>query len=423
MFNRPINRWWTVLGGALGASVGSGVVGVYVFGIFAKAIGAEYGWPRSSVSLGLVVLAAATGIGNLTLGLAIDRFGMRRVAAIYVFLFGAAIATVPLLPAHLAPFIATFAIAGFFGSAAAVLPYSVAICAWFDKERGLALGLCNMGTGLGAVIMPFYAQYLLARFGWRGGYWGVATVVAAIALVSLALLVRFPQDYEAKKREKTKNDPEAKIRLWDIVRTERNFWLITFAIFVISISTYGVISQLVSIGTDRGFNSLVAASILSIAGMSSLSTRIVVGYVMDRIFAPYVAATVFLITIAGMALLATGQTLNVVILGAVMIGVGAGSEGDILTFLVSRYFAPSAFGSVVGAVWVTWAWGGAVGTYLLSLCFDKTHSYTFAIYGFIVALFVGAVALIRLGKYRVPVGRAAIGSDGTSQVAAEVLSS
>jgi len=154
MFTQPVNRWWNVVAGALCAAVGAGVVGVYMFGVFAKSIGAEFGWSRVSVSLGLTAFALASGVGSLTLGLAIDRFGLRKVTSIYVLLFGGSIALVPLLPARLEYFVTAFAVMGFFGSAATVLPYATAICNWFDRERGLALGLVNAGTGIGAALMP-----------------------------------------------------------------------------------------------------------------------------------------------------------------------------------------------------------------------------------------------------------------------------
>lgn len=41
---------------------------------------------------------------------------------------------------------------------------------WFDRFRGLALGLTMVGIGLGAVIVPSFAQTLIARFGWKTAY-------------------------------------------------------------------------------------------------------------------------------------------------------------------------------------------------------------------------------------------------------------
>jgi sugar phosphate permease len=409
MFNQPINRWWSVLAGALSAAVGAGVVGVYMFGVFAKSIGAEFGWSRASVSLGLTAFALASGIGSFTLGLAIDRLGMRRVTVLYVLLFGCSIALVPLLPARLGLFVATFAVAGFFGSAATVMPYATAICAWFNRKRGLALGLVNAGTGIGASLMPMYAHFLLSRYGWRGGYWGVAALVTVVPVITLLFLVRLPSDYEQARRMRRdaqrKGDGSDSRSLGSIVRSSRPFWLIVIAVFTVSVATFGIISQLVPIITDRGRSSLVAAGILSSVGVGSLIARLVVGYTMDRIFAPYVTAGVFALAMLGMGLMTTANSIVAMTVAGVMIGVAAGAEGDILTFLVSRYFPITDFGSVTGAVWVSWAWGGALGTYLLGLSFDQTHSYNTAIVAFIAALGAGAIAILKIGPYAFPLHR------------------
>ena len=68
----------------------------------------------------------------------------------------------------------------------------------------------------------------------------------------------------------------------------------------------------------------------------------------------------------------------------------------------SKFFPMSSFGSVTGALWVTWAWGGALGTYLLGLSFDITHSYGTAIVGFVAVLAAGAIAILRIGPYAFP---------------------
>lgn len=403
MFTRPINRWWNVVAGSLGIAVGAGVVGVYMFGVFAKSIGAEFGWSRASVSLGLTAFALASGVGSLTLGMAIDRFGLRKITLLYVLLFGGAIALVPLVPARLDLFVMIFAVMGFFGSAATVMPYATAVCSWFNRKRGLALGLVNAGTGVGAALMPLYANFLLSRYGWQGGYWGVAVLVTLVPVATLAFLVRLPAGYEQERRtllaERRGGTGDGSLSLGAIVRSSRHFWLIAIGIFTVSVATFSVISQIVPIATDRGHSSMAAAGILSTVGIGSLIARLAAGFAMDRIFAPYVAAGVFVMAMIGMGVLVGSKTVMALTVAGVMIGIAAGAEGDILTYLVSRYFPMGSFGSVAGAIWVTWAWGGALGTYLIGLSFDNTHSYTAAMIGFAVLLGFGTIAVLRLGPY------------------------
>ncbi len=166
MFNQPLNRWWTVVAGILATTLGASTVGTFMFGIFAKAIGAEYGWPRTYVSLGLTAFVIGNGLGVLFIGAAVDRWGVRSTTMSLIAGFGLAIAAVALIPPNLPCFIITFAVIGFCGAAATMIPYAVSFCALFDGHRGLALGLVNSGNGIGGILMPRVTVPVLASYGW-----------------------------------------------------------------------------------------------------------------------------------------------------------------------------------------------------------------------------------------------------------------
>src|ERR1051326_4325650 len=65
--------------------------------------------------------------------------------------------------------------------------YAKAIAAWFDRRRGLALGIAMGGVGLGGFVMPQLSEALIERVGWRGAYalLGVLTVLVAFPVVAL----------------------------------------------------------------------------------------------------------------------------------------------------------------------------------------------------------------------------------------------
>lgn len=47
-----------------------------------------------------------------------------------------------------------------------------------------------------------------------------------------------------------------------------------------------------------------------------------------------------------------------------LIGLAIGSEAEIITYLVGRYFPLGDFSRIVGIIWVSWAWGGGAGILL-----------------------------------------------------------
>jgi MFS family permease len=128
---QDINRWWTVLGGAICLSVGAGVISAFMFGTFIKAIAAENGGSRAQVSLGLTIFEFAMGPGTIVLGSLIDRFGVRRPTMLFLLLFAGSIALVGVIPVSLALFCLVFVMVGFFAPGSNALPYAKVVCARF----------------------------------------------------------------------------------------------------------------------------------------------------------------------------------------------------------------------------------------------------------------------------------------------------
>jgi MFS family permease len=399
MFNNTINRWWTVVAGTVAMILGSSTMAAFMFGIFAKAIGQEFGWSRTSVSLGLTAYTIGNGIGICLIGAAIDKWGARRSTGLTITLFGISIASVSLIPPSLPIFMTLFAVIGFFGAAAVMIPYAVAVCAQFDRQRGLALGIVNAGNGVGGMLIPLVAVPVLERFGWRAGYVSFGVLCAAIPLFCIVCLMRVPQRFDEQREQAQR--AQAAVKSMEFLR-RRHFWLLFAAICLISFSTFGVTSQVLPILTDRGYTAIAAAGVLSTVGMSSLCARLFTGYFIDRIFAPYVTSVIFAAAMGGIWLIVHGGSLAIVTAGAALLGIGLGAEGDVITFLVSRYFPMHLFGRVTGAVWMTFAWGGAAGTLLISKGYDALKSYDLVVLILmgLIALAIGCV--LSLGAYVFP---------------------
>jgi hypothetical protein len=73
-----------------------------------------------------------------------------------------------------------------------------------------------------------------------------------------------------------------------------------------------------------------------------------------------------------------------------------------VTFLTSRYFSMENYSKVLGAVWVTWAWGGGIGTYLVGVTYSATQSYEIALMVFAGVLVAASIVVCTLGPYVYP---------------------
>ena len=124
----------------------------------------------------------------------------------------------------------------------------------------------------------------------------------------------------------------------------------------------GTLGNIVPVMTDKGFSTTSAVGMLSIAGFASLFSRAFVGLLLDRFHASVVAAGSMGVAILGLlVLLVVPVSTPVAYFIAVLIGFSLGSEADIITYMVSRYFSPASYTKVVSAVFILFATGNGTG--------------------------------------------------------------
>jgi nitrate/nitrite transporter NarK len=127
------------------------------------------------------------------------------------------------------------------------------------------------------------------------------------------------------------------------------------------------------------------------------------GYLLDRLFAPRVAAAFFGAAALGIVLLWLGTT-PIAFAGGFLVGLGLGAEVDIIAYLTSRYFGLRAFGQIYSWAFAAFALAGALGPLLMGASFDRTGSYHGALATFLAATLVATVLMTRLGPYRYRAG-------------------
>src|SRR5229473_5236858 len=186
------SRWWIVFGATLSMMVAQGPVILYTLGLFIKPLNQDFGWDRASISAAGGLAAISSAIAVPFVGWLIDRWGIRTILLPIVVLSAFSIALIALTPNSIVVFMLFFAITGFLGSGQGPLGYAKCVSAWFDDRRGLALGVTMSGIGLGAGLVPQYAQFLIGNFGWRAAYLGLGLLTLIVALPAVFLFIREP---------------------------------------------------------------------------------------------------------------------------------------------------------------------------------------------------------------------------------------
>lgn len=408
---RVFYGWWVVSTAALGLLLGPVPIVVFSFGVFLRSLTQEFHSGRGAISFAFTLHNLIAAVSAPVVGRLVDRFGARRVILPSAVMVGSILLSSNLWSGRIWQLYVFYLALGLVGSGSNPVPYGALIARWFDRHRGLALGLMLFGLGSGALIMPSLAERLIARFGWRLAY---GIVGAAILLISVPVLGMFlkerPEqigllpDGAAHVPTATPGEPEDQGVSWHDAWHTRTFWLLLCAFVLVSASVQGCFIHMASMLTDRGNTVQAPALASSLVGGGLLLGRVGSGYLLDRFFAPRVAAMIFGAAAVGIALLWTTTSRELAFLAAFLIGLGLGSEVDIIAYLISRYFGLRSFGEIYGFTFASFALAGGLGVYLMGAAFDAKGSYAFPLAFFCIAALAGAALMMRLGPYQYRVG-------------------
>lgn len=397
------NKWWLVFGSIIALICGNGVINVFAAGLFFKPMAAELGFGRGVISTSIAVTNVMTALSAPFLGRLFDKYGVRKVLLPAIVLFAISVAMRSFATSSILLLFVIFGIGGIAGTGQSTTGYSKLIAANFDKDRGLALGLTLGGVGLGTAIVPQYARYLLVHFGWRHAYWGVGALIMVLAFIPAFIFFKDP----AKKTPQQVAAVRASVPGMEFSEAVRGyrFWAIWFFMFLSTVAINGSLIQIVPMLTDRGIPVGMATAALSFSGLALIGGRVFSGYLMDKIFAPYIGIFFVVMPIIGLGILGMGWRGAGPMIGTILLGLGMGAELDLLGYIIAAYFGNKAFGTLHGFIFMGALFANAVGTAMLGWIYQFTHSYALGFIIFEIILVICVVLLAILGPYKFPVQR------------------
>jgi MFS family permease len=400
--------WWVVLASAVGLFWGVPLT-VYCFSVFLKPLMQDFHAGRAAVSLGFTLHLLAAAFSAPLFGWLVDRYGSRAVILAGTPVFGLILLANRFLSVNLAGFYLFCMLLGVALHGVGPIPYGDVISRWFDRNRGLAIGLMMMGIGLGAMVMPTFAQHLIAKYGWRAAYAILGAAVLLIAMPTIAALLRktpeqlgllpdgAPQPKHAAPQSVASFQGLSAKAAWKT----GTFWLLVSTFFLVSASVQGCVIHMAAMLSDHGMSAEKVALGTSVVGMAVLIGRVGTGYFLDRLFAPRLAAAFFGGASIGILLLWLSAP-SVAFAGAFLVGLGLGAEVDFIAYLTSRYFGLRAFGRVYSSIFAAFGLSGALGPLIMGAGFDRTGSYRAPLFAFFCATLLAALIMTRLGPYRFP---------------------
>ncbi|MGB3796957.1 MAG: MFS transporter [Alteraurantiacibacter sp.] len=390
----------------LAASVGIGCSAMalpfYAIGALTKPLTEAYGWSRADVQTAILLSIGAGALASPLVGRAVDRWGARVVA-----LFGLTGVSVSFLLAASAAgslpiFYLAFILMATLGSGSNPVSWTRGITLSFDRQLGLALGIALTGTGLCAILAPQLTTWLIGNYGVTASLVGLAAVPVALALPLALAFFRMPIN-KSNVQGVGPSSPEVPSSLTGFTVKQAlkgyRFWLLFAAITCIYLAQAGIITNLIPSLSDRGLSAQQSANLQSVLGVSIILGRLVVGLVIDRLWAPGVAAFVTMLPVLACVILPGDYSYALVTLAVILIGVATGAELDFLSFLTARYFGLRHYATIFAVTYAAMALAAGFAPFAFAATHDHFGSYDIAFFAAALLYTLGAVLLLFMGRY------------------------
>jgi MFS family permease len=386
-------HWLLVLVCAVGIGVGVSSLPFYTQGLFIEAWIADFGWTRAQASFGILGSTLALAAVLPFIGLIVDRYGL--VKPVLISLLGLSVAYVMLglFVQTITTFVILAMLQAVLGSASSPLAYTRAINSVFVRQRGLALGIALSGAGVAATFGPVLISNAIAAFGWRGAYFAMALFTAVVGVVIVIVLSRL-----SGAKTPVTMDADAASNDFKMAKASRPYWIIMAAIFSLSLGLGGLMIHFVPILLEMDFTTSNADKIAGVIGIAVVLGRLLVGFAVDRIFAPRVAIAILLACVCGVLALATLGSV-VAVPAAFVIGFSVGAEVDLIGYLVARYFGINAYGQIYGRQYATFLIATGLSPVILGAVRDATGNYTASLFTAAAFMVLSASLFAKLPKF------------------------
>lgn len=379
--------WVIVAVGIVVTCVGFGAM--LTLSIFLQPMAEAMGWSRTGIAAAALLNFICMGLGAFMWGALSDRYGTRAV-----ILCGGALLGLGMVLASQATSLLQFQL--LYGVIVGVAtgsfyaPLISTTTRWFSEHRSLAVALVSAGLSVGSTVMAPLSRWLITSYDWRTAMWVIGDLVWLVVLPA-AFLVRNPPASTAGATPAAPAAAGPDLTIGQVVRTPQ-FAAIALTHFACCAAHSGPIFHMVTHAIDRGVPAMAAATVLSAAGLASLSGKVGCGIFADRVGAKRTLVAGLALQAVAISLYLLSGSLKSFYALAVVFGFAYGGVMPLYAIVVREYFGERIMGSAFGAVSLAATLGMALGPWLGGWAYDALGSYAWMFIGS-SAIGLGAVAI------------------------------
>jgi len=343
----------------------------FSFNLFIAPLSGEFGWSRGDISLAAALNLVVYGASQLLYGKMIDLYGPRRVMVLGASLAGLGnlmMSTIDSLNS-LYLFYGIISSLGFTGLS--ILPVSILILRWFERRRGLALGVTATGFSLGQALFYQIAETLISSNGWRFTYVVFGLLLIAILPACLFLIKDAPAKLQEIGAETASSGkPSLKSAL-----TGGAFLVISGAYLACGFTDFMVSVHLAVFALDKGLTSVIGARALSLLALANVIGLLISGRIADAIGNRSTLIAVYLLRAASLLLLLFVSDEPTLYVFAILFGLTYFTTAPLTSGLINGVYGAAISGSVFGAASAIHHLAGGLGSYTAGVVFDLYGTY------------------------------------------------
>ena len=261
-------------------------------------------------------------------------------------------------------------------------------------------GITKVGAGIGIMVIPLVANWLISSYGWRSAY-TVIGAITLVVLVSMALLFKRDPgeigelpDGATDVQATESNISTHQFSVKEAMAT-RQFWIFSVAWFSFRFCMQLITVHIVPHITDIGISATIAATIMSVIGGFSILGRLGLSNLSDSLGTKSAYMIAFSLLAISLFWLQFAREAWMFYLFAVFYGIAHGASFALLSLIVAELFGLQSLGTTLGLILFVGTFGGLISPVLAGRIFDIMGNYQLAFW-ISFALSVAGLILISL---------------------------
>ena len=386
--SRGIFYGWFIVGAGIVVTC-IGVGAMLALSVFLQPVSEAMGWSRTGISTVALINWLSMGLSAFVWGALSDRIGTRAVVLSGGVLLGLGLVTAS-RAATLGQFQILFGVLVGAAAGSFYAPLIATTTRWFTRNRSLAVALVSAGLSLGSTMIGPLARWLISSYDWRTAMLLIGDL-AWLLIIPAALLVREPPPASPAVATAAAPPDDPGFTVAQAMASPQ-FAAIALAFFACCAAHSGPIFHMITHAIDHGVSAMAATTVLSVAGLASLSGRIVCGLVADRIGARRMLLVGLTMQAIAVSLYVFTRSLGSFYALALLFGFSYGGVMPLYAILIREYFGARIMGTTFGAVSAISTLGMALGPWAGGWFYDTLGGY-FWLYIGSFGIGLGAVAI------------------------------